>query len=149
MNGFLASHTWPFKDTTFYHEFAPLEAAAAIHDQPTAAADQPGAVVIYPEATAEQQAAVVENPEAVAGEPVDLEKPGFNVRIVGNGLTKYVHQTADCTPAIIATMNRGRPFVECCICQLTVCSFVESCTLSICLLIRRQLHTPFNYLFIR
>ena len=52
VNGSLASGTWPFKDT-FDHKFAPLEAAAAIHDQLTAAADQPGAAVIYPEATAE------------------------------------------------------------------------------------------------
>ena len=48
VNGFLASGTWPFKDTTFDHEFALLEAAAPNHDQLTAAADQPGAAVIDP-----------------------------------------------------------------------------------------------------
>ena len=71
-------------------------------------------------------------------ETVDLEKPGFNVRIVGNGHTKNVHQATDFTPAITATLttNTGRPFVECCIRQLSVCSFVENCTLSNCLLIR-------------
>ena len=68
VNGFLASGTWPFKDTTFDHEFALLEAAAPNHDQLTAAADQPGAAVIDPEATAGQQAAVVKNPETVTGE---------------------------------------------------------------------------------
>ena len=43
---FLASSTWPYKNTEFDHEFAPLEAAAANHDQLTAAADQPYAAVI-------------------------------------------------------------------------------------------------------
>ena len=68
VNGFLASGTWPFKDTTFVHEFVLLEAAAANHDQVRVAADQPCAAVIDPDATAEQQAAFVKNPEAIARE---------------------------------------------------------------------------------
>ena len=62
-------------------------------------------------------------------ETVDLEKTGFSVRIVGNGHRKSVHQATDFTSAITATltMNTGRPFIDCCIRKLTVCSFVESC----------------------
>ena len=50
-------NNWPFKDTTFYHEFSPVEAASANHDQLIASADQPGAAVIDPEATAGQHTA--------------------------------------------------------------------------------------------